>query len=147
MGFLRTAISLVATITLALAADDPTINVYNECSVPVWIQSTTFGTSGGTAEFTTGEGFTQLLDNLGNSVGVALESTYYATTTPKLIFGFSVDATSEILYYSVTTEDGNPFASMAFTVTGTDSACTTITSPNGVTYACPATASLSLTLC
>lgn len=142
MGFLNTAISLVATITFVLAQDDPLINVYNECSYPVWIDSTTFG---GVAEFPAGDGFTQSLSALGNSVGVATNAEYFATTTPKLIFGFSVDSTSEILYYSVTTVDGDPFTT--FSVTGSNSECTTVTSPNGVTYACPATSSLLLTVC
>ncbi|KAJ4352549.1 uncharacterized protein N0V89_007898 [Didymosphaeria variabile] len=145
-----TLLGLSAAAAPALAASTASLYVTNDCSESVYVVYATDASGSyvqGQKTLTTGTGFQVILAGLGYSVGFSTDSNYYATTTPKLIMGYSVNSDDSLLYYSITTDVGNPFASQSWSLTSDNDACTSVSSPNGVTYACPAGSFLFFNLC
>lgn len=137
-------LSMIPLISGGLAQS---ITTANSCSETIYLAKDDADYDSEIISIGTGSSFGVSLSGTGNSIGVSLVSDFWATTTPKLILGYTVDTTSALTYYSVGTVDGNPFASLGFSVTSNNAACEGTTSANGVTYACPDSSSLTFTAC
>ncbi|KAK7185568.1 hypothetical protein DPSP01_010752 [Paraphaeosphaeria sporulosa] len=135
-------LSLAATA----AAAQPLLRVTNQCSENVYVVYSNDQYKAAQVTLTQGKGFQVILSGLGYSVGLSTDPAFYSEAVAKLIFGYSVNTDNGLLYYSIASDYGNPFASQSFSLTG-NNGCASVNSPNGVTYACSDAASLYLTLC
>ncbi|KAK4553049.1 hypothetical protein LTR86_009973 [Recurvomyces mirabilis] len=144
MRFSGSLLSLGLAAT-ALAAH-PALYVTNHCPENVYVVYSNDEYKAAQLTLSKGKNFQVILSGKGYSVGLATDPNFYSEAVSKLIFGYSVNSDNGLLYYSVAADYGNPFAGQSFTLTGNDG-CTTVKSPNGVTYACSDTSSLVFTLC
>lgn len=142
----------VAALTLSLATTAlsvGTVSVLNQCSTPIYLTITRQDQSTTQYELNSTVEYSEIIAGSGNSYGVTNTSDYYSSTTAKLILGVSDDPSSKLVYWSVSSVDGNPVANDGgFSVSAPGpQACSGTNSLNGQVYACSDTNSLQLVAC
>lgn len=165
MHFHQALFGLGLAATTASAAQ-PLLYVKNQCPENVYVVYSNDQYKAAQVTLTQGKGFQVILSGLGKhtfiaysiapialtsfapgySVGLSTDPNFYSEAVAKLIFGYSVNSDNHLLYYSVAADYGNPFQGQSFSLTGS-TGCSAVNSPNGVTYACADTSSLSMVLC
>ncbi|KAK5116749.1 hypothetical protein LTR62_007423 [Meristemomyces frigidus] len=141
---LLASLSLLTPISRGAAQSITTVN---QCSGTISLAKTESDQSAELLSIGPGRSISQSLVNTGNSLGVSLSSNYYATTTPKLILGYTVNTANGLTHYSVGTVDGNPFAPLAFDLSTSDGSCEGTNTADGVTYQCSDSTDLIFTAC
>lgn len=103
----------LATSTTAVSTQE----VFNWCGESVFLVNVnSTGSTTGPKEITAGGGnWTTPIVGVGNSVGVSKNDQYFSNKTAKLIWGTSTDA--GVLYWTVSSVDGDPFAGEKWEVT------------------------------
>lgn len=138
-----TAASILALASSALAGN---AIVQNNCPQQVYLTITRQDQSSSQQTLAANGGhFSEALQGQGNSYGVSKNSDYYSANTPKLIWGASDSA--GLVYYSLSTANGNPFDGQSVNLKGSDAACPVVSSPDGSVKACADSSDFTLTLC
>ncbi|KAK7181157.1 hypothetical protein PSPO01_12789 [Paraphaeosphaeria sporulosa] len=123
------------------------LTVTNQCSENIHVVYGNEQYRAATVNLASRRDFAVLLSGEGYSVGSSTDLNFYSAKVPKLIFVFPDNTTNGLLYYNIAADYGNPFAGQSFALTGDNSQCTPVTSPNRVTYACSDSSSFTFVAC
>jgi len=131
MLFTTAAITLLSVVGTAMAA---TVRVNTRCTDNVFLQLT--DSSGVTKQVTlaTNGTYSQPLVGSGKQIGITKNADYFASTTPKLVFAYSVAPPTT--YWTVSNISGNPFSDSSFAINPTKLECPSITSPDSAVHTC-----------
>ena len=137
MRFITTTAIVVSLVSSSFAS---TVGVVSRCNQNLYLLVSNSTVAGAPIALAPNGTYSQPLVGSGNQFGVAKDSDYYATTTAKFTFGFSVATDSHLTYWSIGTVNGDPFAGTiggsGFLVAPSDSTCSIANTFDGQVHTC-----------
>lgn len=145
MRFSTVTLGLLSATSTALAG---TVTIQNNAKEIVYLTETLSDQTSTSSTIAVNASYSEVAAGQGKSLGITLNPNYFSPSTPKLIFGYSVDTMSGLVYWTVSSVDGNPFSAPGdgFNVEPSDPTCTNATTYDGQVHTCGSAANFTLTV-
>lgn len=144
MHFSALSLGLLAAAHTAIAG---TVYVRNNSPNELWLTITRSDQTSTQSTIAVGGGFySEPAAGSYNSLGVTKTSDYWNSATPKLIYDYTLDTPDNLLYWTVSNVDGDPFtaAGDGWEIFTSDTTCSGATTYDGQTHTCEAATDLTL---